>query len=213
MTLERALHGKEIKPVSLKGNQPWIFTGRTDAESEAPILWPPDAKKQVIGKDPDAGKDWRLEEKQARENKMVRWHHWLNRHEFEQTLGDSEGQGSLACCSLWDHKESDMTEWLNNNNKFLLFIYLRIIALQCCVRLCCTMKWISCEHTYILSLVDLPCCPSHPSRSSQSQYSVSETLHIIYVVCMSCLWVLGVFCCCCYCCWKSTVMCFLIPLF
>ena len=116
MTLESALHGKEIKPVSPKGNQPWIFTGRTDAESEAPILWPPDAKKQVIGKDPDAGKDWRLEEKQARENKMVRWHHWLNRHEFEQTLGDSEGQGSLACCSPWALKESDTTEQLNNEH-------------------------------------------------------------------------------------------------
>ena len=102
-------------------------------------------------------------------------------------------------------------DWMTKQQQ-ISFIYLSIIASQCCVRLCCTMKWISCEHTYILSLVDLPCCPSHPSRSSQSQYRVSETLHIISVVCMSCLWVLGVFCCC-YCCWKSTVLCFLIPLF
>ena len=104
---------KEIKPANPKGNQLWIFTGRTDAE--APILWPPDPKSQLIGKDPDAGKDWGQEEKGTTEDGIVRWNHRLSGHEFEQTLGDNKGQGSLACCSPWGRKELD-TERLNNNN-------------------------------------------------------------------------------------------------
>ena len=115
-TLESPLDCKETKPVNPKGNQSWIFIKRTDAEAEAPILWPPDAKSWLIRKDPDAGKDWRLEEKGTREDKMVGWQHWLNGHEFEQGLGDGEGQGSLTCCSPLGHKESDATEWLNSNN-------------------------------------------------------------------------------------------------
>ena len=95
--------------VNPKGNQPWILIARTDAEVEAPMLWPPDGKSQFTGKDPDAGKNWGQEEKGATEDEMVGWHHWLNGNEFEQTLGDSEGQGSLACCSLWGCKELDMT--------------------------------------------------------------------------------------------------------
>ena len=97
-----------IKLVNPKWNQPWISIGRTDAEAEAPILWPLDAKSQFIGKDPDAGKDWG-QEKGMTEDEMVRWHHQLNGHEFGQTPGDSERQGSLACCSLWNCKESDTT--------------------------------------------------------------------------------------------------------
>ena len=112
-TLESPLDYKEIKPVNPKGNQSWIFIVRTDAEAEVPILWPADEKSWLIGKDHDAGKDWRQEEKGMTDNKMVTWHHWLNGHEFEQTLGDGEGQGSLACCSPWGPKESDTTEWLN----------------------------------------------------------------------------------------------------
>ena len=100
-TLESPLDCKEIKPVNSKGNQPWIFIGRTDSKAEAPILWPPDAKNWLIRKDSDAGKDWRQEEKGATEDEMVGWHRRLNGHEFDQTLGDSEGQGSLACCSPW----------------------------------------------------------------------------------------------------------------
>ena len=96
-----------IKSVSPKGNQPCIFIGRTDAE--APILWTPDANSQLIGKDPDAGKHRRQEEKGMREDEMVGWHHRLNGPEFEQTLGDSERQGSLECCSPWGCKESGMT--------------------------------------------------------------------------------------------------------
>ena len=98
-TLESPLDCKEIKPVNPKGNQSWIFSGRTDVE--APILWPADAKSQLIGKDPDAGKDWVWEEKWVTEDEIVGWHHWSNGHEFEQTLGDREGQGSLVCCSSW----------------------------------------------------------------------------------------------------------------
>ena len=86
---------------------------RTDAEAEAPILWPPHAKSWLIWKDPDAGKDWRQEEKGTTEDEMVGWHHLLDGHEFEQALGVGDGQGSLACCSPWGHKKSDMTEWLN----------------------------------------------------------------------------------------------------
>ena len=96
-------------PVHPKGNQPWIFIGRTDGEAEIPILWPPDVKNWLSGKDPDAGKDWRQEEKGTTEDEMVGWHHRLNGHQFEQTPGDGEGQGSLACCSSWDHKELDTT--------------------------------------------------------------------------------------------------------
>ena len=113
--LESPLDCKEIKPVNSKGNQFWIFIGKTDAE--APILWPPNAKNWLIRKNPDAGKDWK-QEKGMIEDKMVGWHYWLNGHEFEQTLGDDEGLGSLACCSLWGCWELDTTEWLNNNRSF-----------------------------------------------------------------------------------------------
>ena len=100
-TLESPLDCKDIKLVSPKGNQPWIFIGRTDAEAEVPILWPPDAKNWLTGKDLDAGKDWRLEEKGETEDEMLGWHHQLSGHEFEQILRDNAGQGSLACCSPW----------------------------------------------------------------------------------------------------------------
>ena len=122
-TLESCLDCKEIKPVHPKGNQSRIFIGRTDAETEAPILWPPDVKSQLIGKDPDAGKDWRQEENRTTEDEMVGWHHQLNGHEFEQVLGDGEGQGGLPCCSPWGHKESDMTEQLNNNKNSFVISY------------------------------------------------------------------------------------------
>ena len=113
-TLKSLLHCKKIKSVNPKGNQSWIFIGKTDAK--APILWPPDMKSWLIRKDPDAGKDWGQEEKGSTEGKMVRGDHWLKGHEFEQALGDGEGQGSLACCRPWGHKESDTTERLKSNN-------------------------------------------------------------------------------------------------
>ena len=105
-----------IKPVNSKGNQSLIFIGRTDAAAEAPILWPPDMKSWLIINDPDAGKDRRQEDKVMTEDEMVGWHHRLNGLGFEQALGDGEGQGSQACCSPWVHKQSDMTEQLNNSN-------------------------------------------------------------------------------------------------
>ena len=106
-TLESPLDCKEIKPVNPKGNQSWIFTERTDAEAEAPILWLPGAKRWLTGKDPDVGNDWGQEEKGTTEDKMVGWHHWLNGHEFEQALRESEGQGSLECCNPQGRKELD----------------------------------------------------------------------------------------------------------
>ena len=105
-TLESPLEGKDIKPVNLKGNQPWILFGRTDAKAEASILWPPDAKSWLIGKDPHAGKDW-TQKKRATKDELVRWHHQFNAHELGQTLRDGEGQGSLVCCSPWGLEESD----------------------------------------------------------------------------------------------------------
>ena len=98
-TLESPLDCKEIKLVNPKGNQSWIFIGKTDAEAEAPVLWPPNAKNWFIGKDSDAGKDWRQEEKEVTEDEMVGWHHQLDGREFEQAPGVGDGQGSLVCCS------------------------------------------------------------------------------------------------------------------
>ena len=115
-TLESPLDCMEIKPVNPRGNQPWIFNGRIYDEAEAPVLWPLDAKSQLNGKDPDAGKEWRHEEKGMTEDKMVGWHHEFNGHEFEQAPGDGERQGSLAWCSPSGHKESDVIEWLNNKS-------------------------------------------------------------------------------------------------
>ena len=113
-SLESPLDCKEIKPVNPKGNKPWIFIGRTDAK--ALLLWPSDAKSQLIGKVPDAGKDWGQKEKRALEDEMAGWHHWCNGHELGQTSGDGEGQGGLVCCSPWGCKESDTSGRLNSND-------------------------------------------------------------------------------------------------
>ena len=112
-TLESPLDFKEIKAVNRKGNQPWIFFGRTDAEAETSILWPPDAKNWLIGKDPDSGKDCRGEEKGMTEDELVGWQHWLDGHEFEEAPRVGDGHGSLACCNPWNHKKLYITEWLN----------------------------------------------------------------------------------------------------
>ena len=108
-TLEGPLDCKEIKPVNPKGNKPWIFIGRTDAETEAPILWPLDAKSWLTGIDPDAAKNWGQEKKGVTEDELAGWHHWFNGHESEEIHGDSDGDRSLACYSSWGHNESDMT--------------------------------------------------------------------------------------------------------
>ena len=112
-TLESPLNCKEIQPVPPQGDQSWVFIGRTDAEAETPILWPPDAKSWLIGKVPDAGRDWGQEEKGTTENELIGWHHRPNGHGFGWTLGVGDGQGGLACCGSWGHKESDTVEWLN----------------------------------------------------------------------------------------------------
>ena len=102
-----------IQPVHSKEDQSWVFIGRADAEAETPILWPPHVKSWLIWKDPDSGKDWGQEDKGMTEDEMIGWHHRLNGHGFGWTLGVGDGQGGLACCDSWGHKESDMTEWLN----------------------------------------------------------------------------------------------------
>ena len=111
-TLESSLDCKEIQPVHPKGDQSWIFIGRTDVEAETPILWPPDAKSWLIWKYPDAEKDWG-QEKGMTGDKMIGWHHWLNGHGFGWTPGVGDGQGGLACCGSWGRKELEMTERLN----------------------------------------------------------------------------------------------------
>ena len=109
-TLESPLDCKEIQPVNPKGNQSWIFIGRTDAIAETPIIWPLDVKNWLIGKDPDAGKDWRQEEKGMTEDEVAGRHHRLDRNESEQALGVGDRQGSLVCCSPWGYKDLDTTE-------------------------------------------------------------------------------------------------------
>ena len=121
MTLESPLDRKEIKLVNPKGNQPWIVTGTIDTEAEAPILQSPDEKSWLTGIDPDAGKDWGQEEKGATENEMVGWHHQLNGHEFEQTPGDSEGQGNLPCWYSWGYLEE--LEPLSNSTTIQWLVY------------------------------------------------------------------------------------------
>ena len=139
-TLESPLDCKEIQLIHPKGNQSWMFIGRTDAEAEAPILWPLDVKNWLIGKDPDTGKDWRWEEKGMTEDDMVVWHHWLDGHEFEQALRVGDEHGSLACCTPWGHKESDMGHnWVNELNWVVLLPdatmgwELRVLGRETCI--------------------------------------------------------------------------------
>ena len=162
-TLESPLDCKEIKAVNPKGNQSWISIGRTDAEVEAPILWPPDVKNQLTGKDSNAGKDWRQEEKGTTEDEMVGWHHWLNGHDFEQTLGNSEEWGNLACSSSCGHKELNTTQRLNNNNK----------KRQPTVSKEETLKWASFLHQ-IMDLYELGFFSSDTCPKSLPQYQLQS---------------------------------------
>ena len=126
-TLESPWDSKEIQPVHPKADQSWVFIGRTDAET--PVLWPPAAKNWLIWKDPDAGKDWRREEKGITEDKIAGWHHRLNGYEFEWTLRAGDGQGGLVCCSPWGHKELDTTEQLNWTEFFKMYYQQRFFTL------------------------------------------------------------------------------------
>ena len=119
-----------VKAVYPKGDQSWVFIGRTDAEAETVILWLPHAKKWLTGKDPDAGKDWRQEEKRTKGDEMVGWHHWLDGHEFEQTPGVGDGQGNLACCGPWGRKESGTTKRLNWTELIYTVKYFSRVALS-----------------------------------------------------------------------------------
>ena len=125
-TLESPLECKEIQPTHPKGNQSYLFIGRTDVEAETPILWSPAVKSWLIWKDPDAGRDWRQEEKGKTEDGIVGWHHWLNGHGFEWTPGVGDGQGGLACCSSWGRKESDTTkrlDWTDTLPSWCFFLF------------------------------------------------------------------------------------------
>ena len=117
-TLKSPIDWKEIQSVHPKGNQSWMFIGKTDGKAETPILWPPDVKNWLIWKDPDAGKDWRWEDKGTTADEMVGWHHWLDGPEFEQTPGVGDRQGGLAWCSPWGRKELDKTEWTELTDLF-----------------------------------------------------------------------------------------------
>ena len=141
-TFESPLKSKDIKPVNLKGNQPWVLFGRTDIEAEAPILLPLDGNSWFTGKDPDAGKDWRQKENRVTEDEMVKLHHPFNGHELGQTPGDGEEQGSLVCCCPRVHKESDTTWSLNNNNVFL-GIYSFLLGYPVCWQIIIYMPHVS----------------------------------------------------------------------
>ena len=131
-TLESPLDCKEIQPVHSEGDQPWDFFGRTDAEAETPVVWPPHAKSWLIGKDSDAGRDWGQEEKGTTEDEMAGWPHWLDGRESEWTPGVGDAQGGLVCCDSWGHKESDTTERLNWT-EFALFMDLTFqVPMQYC---------------------------------------------------------------------------------
>ena len=145
-TLRSSLDCKEIKPVNPKENQSWIFIGRTDAE--APVLWLPDAKSWLTGKDPDAGKDWRQEEKGTTEDEMAGWHHWLNGREFKQSLGDGEGHGRLVRCNPWGCKESETTERLNNNYYWVPMVNFLLLREKRFLHVCLFPSW-SCS-SYLL---------------------------------------------------------------
>ena len=168
-TLESPLDCKEIQPVHPKADQSWVFIGRADAETETPVLWPPHAKNWLIGKDPDAGNDWRLEKKGTTEDEMVGW---LYGHEFEQAPGVGDGQGSLECCSTWGHKESDTNElsWTDAAPNPLTADHALSLAPCFCVQehsLCCI--WL-CSSTCVFETQKCPCSSLFHRHITQDSY-------------------------------------------
>ena len=174
-TLESPLDCKEIQPVNPKANQSWIFIGRTDAEAETSILWPPDVKNWAIGKDPDAGKDWRQEEKGMIEDEMVGWHHQLDGYQFEQALGVGDGQGSLACCSSgsWTWL-SDWTE-LNWTEGFLFGFMLKFK-----IPTVPYVIWLL--PTFLSLLAELSPCYIYPTPIA---------IFIVFQICQTCSWLMA----------------------
>ena len=166
-TLETPLDCKDIQPVHSKGDQPWDFFGRNDAKAETPVLWPLHEKSWLIGKDPDAGRDWGQEEKWTTEDEMAGWHHWLDGREFEWTLGVGDGQGGLACCNSWSRKESDWTEQNRNDSSMVCYIILSIIKGKSFANREFFILYIpiiinnvetSFPHIYPYKLLTFPCC-------------------------------------------------------
>ena len=170
-TLESPLNCKEIQPVHSEGDLPWYFYGRNDAKAEAPVVWPPHAKSWLIEKDSDARRDWGQEEKGMTEDGMAGWHPGLNGRESEWTPGDGDGQGGLACCDSWGHKESDTAKWLNWTE--LNWTELKMSHLtprpgnrkSCPLILCVSLKWMPLLVCRLLSreckLMLRPQCPAH----------------------------------------------------
>ena len=162
-TLESPLDCKEIQPVHPKGDQSWIFIGRTDAKAETPILWPPHAKSWLIGKDSDAGMDWGQEEKGTTEDEIAGWHHELDGREFECTPGVCDGQGGLECFDSWHRKESDMTEWLNWTELMLFNLhYFRVSSYFLLLISSLIPWWFESRHRMISILLVLSRCVSWP---------------------------------------------------
>ena len=153
-TLESSLDYREIQPVHPKGNQSWIFIGRIDVEAETPILWPPDAKIWLIGKDTDAGKNWRQEEKGTTEDEMVGWHHRLNGHEFEQAPGVGDGQGGPACCGPWIAKS---WTWLSDWTELKACLFATILS-SLCFLLATTVFFLECICVFQIFLWHLCIC-------------------------------------------------------
>ena len=189
-TLESPLNCKEIKPVNPKGDQPWIFIGKTDAEAEGPILWPPDAKKWLIGRDPDVGKEWRQEEKGMTEVKVVGWHHELQGHEFEQAPGVGDGQGSLACCSPWGRKKSNMTYQLNWTEQLVINLFTCSVSSWISLGNLCVSRNLSISSRLSYLLAYLICC------SSYSLYfcKVYSNVFISFLILMICAFSLFFLC-------------------
>ena len=158
---------KEIQPVHSEGDHPWDFLGRNDAKAETPVLWPPHVKNWLIGKDPDAGRDWWQEEKGTTEDMMAGWHHRLDGREFEWSPGVGDGQGGLACCDSWGRKESDTTERLNWTELMLRWLLYHTLNH-------CREKWTSLEALYSISRMTDIFFPSDTFFSSLFLYNSSN---------------------------------------
>ena len=188
-TLKSPLDYKEIQPVHSKGNRSWIFIGGTDAEAETPILWLPDVKKWLLGKDPDAGKDWRQEEKGVTEGEMVEWHHRLDRNEFEQAPVVGDGQGGLVCCSPWVTKcWTQLSDWTDSTVVCIpLYIKYTTYAFLFCVFmgvLCPELLWhfnLHSTYLYLIHLSGLFLCLSRQSYHIIIFWRLNNILLIYFV--------------------------------